>query len=192
MGQTGCQSRGLGRLEAGAQPSCTPLHRWQSRGRMPQAWACELGGWGGLRLQGLGQRTKHSETMPSWEPCCPGPHRMSLADGGPPRAVCRLARSAALASAQPPSPSRPFPQPCLSASRTLIPSHCLLHLTHPPWAASGAGRAHQSEHPVTRRELAGATSEPVQAWPPVPARLVCTSLSEHWALFVHSRAGPQL
>lgn len=140
-----------------------------------------------MRLQGLGRWTKRSETTPRWEPCCPGPHCTSLADGGSPGSVCRLARSAALAFAQPPLPFHPFPHSCLLASRTLIPSHCLLRLTHPLWASSRAGRAHQSEHPVTWRHLAGATSEPVQAWPPVPTRLVCTSLSEHWALFVHSR-----
>lgn len=156
MGQAQGQGRGLGRPQA-----CTD-GRQRARRSPRQGLGAGHGERGPQGYKDLAHWTSTQRWCLTGSPmansmCVPGPHCLSLADSGLPRAVHTLA---ALVSTHPP----PSPQLRLSASRTLIPSHCLQCSGPPEVAASRAGSAHQSNHTVTLGNWQGLPLSLWQAW----------------------------
>lgn len=112
--------------------SCTPLHRWHSRGSpRPRP---EVGG-GGLGAAATWPVSQTLRGGTGWEPCRGVLPTSQAPTAGPLLMVGFLGLSA------------PSPTLLVSLKHSFLPGVCCL-LIHPRWLASGAGSAHQSSHPL--------------------------------------------
>lgn len=156
--------------------SCTPLHRWHSRGSprpRPKPAGMRWGGvgWGAGGCSGLAsgsstQRHRQLGALLQSPTRVPGPHHRSPADRGLPWAMCTLTHSATLASTRPLSPVSPLSTSHACQPQALIPSPCLLH-SGPPKVGGLWGR----EYPPKQSLSPGGNRLGPNSGPPNPGSL---------------------